>query len=110
MMDTADVRAPAAVASAEAGPDTAAMRMLRAGVGPRAAEVLDLAARGATTIQIGAALGISPETVHNHLTLLMDRFGVQNRTALACLYHGGRPIAPEVPAPRAFWRRIARED
>ncbi len=100
-MDTAD---PPTVAA-----ETEAARALRSCVGPRRAEVLDLVARGATTKEIAAALGISPETAHDHVTLLLHGFGVRNRTALACLYHGGTPVHGGRP-PRAFWRRIARED
>jgi len=100
-MDTAD---PPTVAA-----ETEAARALRSCVGPRRAEVLDLVARGATTKEIAAALGISPETVHDHVTLLLHGFGVRNRTALACLYHGGTPVHGGRP-PRDARRRTGREE
>jgi DNA-binding NarL/FixJ family response regulator len=49
---------------------------------PRQREVLQLAAEGKTSAEIGARLKISPRTVENHRAVLMDRLGLRNYTEL----------------------------
>jgi PAS domain S-box-containing protein len=62
----------------------------RAGVGepelepsltPRQHEVLRLLADGASTEEVAAALGLSEETVRNHIRQLLRRLGVHSRLA-----------------------------
>ncbi|APR77017.1 Adenylate cyclase [Minicystis rosea] len=53
---------------------------------PRQRDVLRLVARGLANKEVGAALGISAETVRTHLTQVMARLGVENRTEAAALY------------------------
>jgi DNA-binding CsgD family transcriptional regulator len=65
----------------------AAMGMRRArpplpdGLSPREAEILAHAARGASNKEIGAALGVSPVTVKNHLHRAYEKTGVTTRAA-----------------------------
>lgn len=49
---------------------------------PRQREVLQLAAEGKTSAEIGAALNISPRTVENHRAMIMQRLGLHNHTEL----------------------------
>jgi two-component system response regulator NreC len=49
---------------------------------PRQREVLQLAAEGKTNAEIAARLNISPRTVENHRTALMQRLGLRNQTEL----------------------------
>jgi two-component system response regulator NreC len=49
---------------------------------PRQREVLQLAAEGKTSVEIAARLNISPRTVENHRTALMQRLGLRNQTEL----------------------------
>jgi DNA-binding CsgD family transcriptional regulator len=69
------------------GPDTALVSRLT----PREREVLDLVATGATNRAIGQALFISEKTVSVHLSNLMAKLGVTNRTEAAAL---ARPEPP----------------
>lgn len=50
---------------------------------PREIEVLRLLARGATNPQISAVLAVSRHTVKSHVTHILDKLGVQDRTAAA---------------------------
>jgi DNA-binding NarL/FixJ family response regulator len=49
---------------------------------PRQREVLKLVARGRTTREIAAELGLSPRTVDTHRAELMSRFGVRDAIGL----------------------------
>jgi two-component system, NarL family, response regulator NreC len=49
---------------------------------PRQRVVLQLAAEGHTSVEIGARLNISPRTVENHRSTLMQRLGLTNQTGL----------------------------
>lgn len=49
---------------------------------PRQREVLQLAAEGKTNAEIADRLNISPRTVENHRSMLMQRLGLQNQTEL----------------------------
>ena len=53
------------------------------GLTPREIEVLELAARGATTRQIARALGISPKTAGNHIERIYAKIGVSSRAEAA---------------------------
>jgi DNA-binding CsgD family transcriptional regulator len=47
--------------------------------------VADLAARGLTTIEVGRALGVSPNTVKKHLRAIYEKLGIGSRAELAML-------------------------
>ena len=68
-----------------------------AGLTPREVEVLELAARGATTKQVASRLGITPKTAGNHIERIYAKIGVQSR-AEAAMYamHNGlvKPLDP----------------
>jgi DNA-binding NarL/FixJ family response regulator len=72
----------------------------------RESEILHLVARGLTNKQIGYLLGISEQTVKNHLTSLLRKIGAGDRTqaVVYALKHGwirlpeGEETA-DVPAP-----------
>lgn len=49
----------------------------------RQIEILGLLAEGRTNKQIGDALYLGAKTVRNHVCVLMDMLGFQNRTQLA---------------------------
>ncbi len=51
------------------------------GLSPRETEILSWVAEGKTNPEIGAILGISPRTVHKHLSRIYMRLGVENRHA-----------------------------
>ena len=51
----------------------------------RQLEVAEFAAEGATTCEIGRALGISPNTVKHHLKNVYERLGIGSRVELARL-------------------------
>lgn len=52
---------------------------------PRSAQVAQLVCKGQTNKMIARQLGISDQTVKEHVTNLCRRFGAQNRTELAAL-------------------------
>jgi len=55
----------------------------------REREVALLVGRGATNLEVAAALAISPKTVERHLTNILAKLGARNRTELAGLVHTG---------------------
>lgn len=70
----------------------------------REIEVIELAARGLTTPQIGEALGLSPRTVQKHVINLIEKTGAKNKThmvamALAQGVVGPPPIERPVLVP-----------
>ncbi len=58
-------------------PPTAAV-----GLSPRERDLVDYVALGLTNVQIGLAIGTSPRTVRNQLSLLYTRVGVASRAEL----------------------------
>jgi HD-GYP domain-containing protein (c-di-GMP phosphodiesterase class II) len=54
-----------------------------AGLTPREVEVLELAARGATTKQVASRLGITPKTAGNHIERIYTKIGVSSRAEAA---------------------------
>ena len=76
----------------------------------RESEILNLVARGLTNKQIGYLLGISEQTVKNHLTSLLRKIGASDRTqaVVYALKHGWIRLpegndsieSPPVPTPK----------
>ena len=60
---------------------------------PRCAEVLDVLATGATNRAIAERLFISEKTVSVHVTNLLAKLGVSNRTEAAALARDLTPVA-----------------
>jgi DNA-binding NarL/FixJ family response regulator len=56
-------------------------RLARPDVSPRELEVLALIRRGRSNKEIGAALGVTEDTVKRHVTHLLQKLGVQDRAA-----------------------------
>jgi HD-GYP domain-containing protein (c-di-GMP phosphodiesterase class II) len=68
-----------------------------AGLTPREVEVLELAARGATTKLVASRLGITPKTAGNHIERIYTKIGVSSRAeaALFAMQNGLlRPLDP----------------
>jgi DNA-binding NarL/FixJ family response regulator len=55
----------------------------------REAEVLGLVAQGESNRAIGESLGCSERTVEVHITHLLDKAGVDSRTALVARFYLG---------------------
>ena len=53
------------------------------GLSPRQVEVARLVARGACNKEIAVALGVAEGTVKNHVTHVLEKLGVENRTQAA---------------------------
>lgn len=62
----------------------------RYGLSPTQARVAGLVAQGLTNKEAAARLGISPETVHKHLTAVFQRTGVNTRAGVVALAFGAR--------------------
>jgi len=73
---------------------------------PREREILQLAAEGHTSAQVGTRLSISPRTVETHRANLMRKLGLQSQTDLArfALERG------LLPMEAGRWRRAGRKD
>lgn len=52
----------------------------------REAQILDLLQRGLTNKEIGLELGISPHTVRDHVSGMLQRYDIKGRTALAAVH------------------------
>lgn len=61
-----------------------------AGLSDREQQVLELVADGLTNRQIADRLFISPVTARNHVSNILTKLGVENRTQAATLLAGGR--------------------
>lgn len=57
------------------------------GLTPREAEVARLAAAGSSNQEIASSLAISPRTVERHITNVLTKLGLRNRTELATFVH-----------------------
>jgi DNA-binding NarL/FixJ family response regulator len=57
------------------------------GLTPREAEVARLAAAGSSNQEIASSLAISPRTVERHITNVLTKLGLRNRTELATIVH-----------------------
>lgn len=75
----------------------------------RESQILDQLQLGQTNKQIGATLGISPNTVRDHIRRMMLRTGVYTRVSLATLWlrQAAAPIPLQAapPPPRGAQRR-----
>ena len=60
-----------------------AERMVRTDLTARELEILKLLSRGPTSKQIGHTLGISDNTVRNHVLKIMEKLEVSDRTEAA---------------------------
>jgi DNA-binding NarL/FixJ family response regulator len=58
-------------------------RMMRTDLTPREIEILKLLSKGPTNKQIGHALGISENTVKNHVNSIIEKLEVSDRTEAA---------------------------
>jgi DNA-binding NarL/FixJ family response regulator len=65
----------------------------------REREVLDLLAEGDSDGDIAAALYISPRTVGNHVSAILAKLGMQNRTQAAHAYQERRQTTPDGQTP-----------
>ena len=68
---------PAAVAT------RLALRQKAPELSPREHEVLELIVKGRSNKEIGSALGVAENTVKNHVKVILDKLGVQDRTQAA---------------------------
>ena len=81
----AEVRAVLAGASGAADAPAPTDPAAGHGLTAREAEVLRLVVEGRSDREIGEALFISPRTVMRHMTAILAKLGVENRTAAAGL-------------------------
>lgn len=65
--------------------DATTLRLQRAALTPREAEVLSWVAKGKTNRDIAEILGMSPRTVSKHLEHVFEKLGVETRAAAAAL-------------------------
>lgn len=63
---------------------------------PREAEIAEYVARGASNPEIAAALFLSRKTIERHISNILAKLGVRNRTELAGLIGGEGPGGGEV--------------
>jgi DNA-binding NarL/FixJ family response regulator len=61
---------------------------------PREQEVLDLLSQGHLYKEIAASLGISYETVHNHIRRIYEKLQVRSRSQAVAKYYGPRAGRP----------------
>jgi LuxR family maltose regulon positive regulatory protein len=65
---------------------------------PRQLEALQLLGRGLTTVQMAEEMGVSIETVRNHVRALLSQLGAQSRLEAVLRAHSAglltEPMAP----------------
>jgi DNA-binding NarL/FixJ family response regulator len=71
---------------------------------PREMEILELVTQGMSNRQIAYNLGISHQTVKNHMTSILGKLGVADRTqaAVYALRHGWVPLREREKQARRF--------
>ena len=71
---------------------------------PREMEILELVIRGMSNREIAYHLGISHQTVKNHMTSILSKLGVADRTqaAVYALRHGWVPLREQRRQGRGF--------
>ena len=71
---------------------------------PREMEILELVIQGMSNREIAYDLGISHQTVKNHMTSILSKLGVADRTqaAVYALRHGWVPLREQETHPRRF--------
>lgn len=75
-------------------------RLERLGLTRREAEVLAWVAEGKTNVEIAAILGASPRTVQKHLEHILQKLGVETRTAAAArALQASARLPDQPPAP-----------
>ncbi len=57
---------------------------------PREREIAEAVGRGLRNNEIAVQLGLSPQTVKNHLSTVFDKLHVESRTRLALLVASGQ--------------------
>ncbi len=72
---------------------------------PREMEILELVIQGMSNREIAYHLGISHQTVKNHMTSILGKLGVADRTqaAVYALRHGWVPLREQKRQPRRFF-------
>jgi DNA-binding NarL/FixJ family response regulator len=70
---------------------------------PREMEILELVIQGMSNREIAYHLGISHQTVKNHMTSILSKLGVADRTqaAVYALRHGWVPLRGRIDGPDA---------
>jgi len=78
---------------------------------PREMEILELVIRGMSNREIAYHLGISHQTVKNHMTSILSKLGVADRTqaAVYALRHGWVPLREQRRQGRGFLA-VTRDD
>ena len=78
---------------------------------PREMEILELVIRGMSNREIAYHLGISHQTVKNHMTSILSKLGVADRTqaAVYALRHGWVPLREQRRQGRGFLA-VIRDD
>lgn len=67
---------------------------------PREADVEALIVRGLLNKEIARTLGLSAQTIKNHITNIHRKRGVISRFELMARYYGGEIVVEAPPAPR----------
>jgi DNA-binding NarL/FixJ family response regulator len=82
------------------GPDEAveASRLLKTRLSPREMEILELVAQGSSNKEIAFLLSISQQTVKNHMTAILRKLQVEDRTqaAITALRNGWVRLSPQM--------------
>jgi DNA-binding CsgD family transcriptional regulator len=58
---------------------------------PREREVIELVVRGATDRELARDLGISTNTINEHIMAIKRKIGAANRVSIATIYYGDTP-------------------